>query len=60
MENKDIFNQIKAAADHAETPHFASMDKVWNRVEEKLDQDTLITLKDLRNKLNNNSSMLET
>lgn len=41
MENKDIFNQIKAAADHAETPHFASMDKVWNRVEEKLDQDTL-------------------
>lgn len=41
MENKDIFNQIKAAADHAETPHFASMDKVWNRVEEKLDQETL-------------------
>lgn len=42
MENQDkLFNQIKAAADHAETPDFASMDKVWHRVEEKLDTKIL-------------------
>ena len=38
MENQDIFNQFKKAADNAESPDFASMEKVWNRVEEKLDK----------------------
>ena len=33
-----LFNQIKSAAENAETKDFPSMDKVWNRVEEKLDQ----------------------
>ena len=41
MENQDIFNQFKKAADNAETPDFASMEKVWNRVEEKLDKKEL-------------------
>lgn len=41
MENQDIFNQFKKAADNAESPGFASMEKVWNRVEEKLDQKEL-------------------
>jgi len=42
MEHQDnLFNQIKAAANNAETPNFASMDKVWNRVEEKLDKKEL-------------------
>ncbi|MGL2966733.1 hypothetical protein [Flavobacterium sp. XGLA_31] len=42
MENQDhLFHQIKAAADNAETPPFAAMDKVWNRVEEKLDTKRL-------------------
>ncbi|MFN3754180.1 hypothetical protein [Flavobacterium sp.] len=41
MENQDIFNQFKKAADNAESPDFASMEKVWNRVEEKLDQKEL-------------------
>lgn len=41
MENQDIFNQFKKAADNAESPDFASMEKVWNRVEEKLDQKVL-------------------
>jgi hypothetical protein len=41
MENQDIFNQFKKAADNAESPGFASMEKVWNRVEEKLDKKEL-------------------
>jgi TonB-dependent SusC/RagA subfamily outer membrane receptor len=41
MENQDIFNQFKKAADNAESPDFASMEKVWNRVEEKLDKKVL-------------------
>lgn len=41
MENQDIFNQFKKAADNAESPEFASMEKVWHRVEEKLDQKEL-------------------
>lgn len=41
MENQDIFNQFKKAADNAESPDFASMEKVWNRVEEKLDKKEL-------------------
>jgi len=41
MENQDIFNQFKKAADNAESPDFASMEKVWQRVEVKLDQKVL-------------------
>ena len=42
MDNQDkIFNQIKSAAEKAETKDFPSMDKIWNRVEEKLDQKAL-------------------
>lgn len=42
MDNQDkLFNQIKSAAQNAETKDFASMDKVWNRVEEKLDKKVL-------------------
>ncbi|WP_284652355.1 hypothetical protein [Flavobacterium terrisoli] len=41
MENQDIFNQFKKAADNAESPDFASMEKVWSRVEEKLDKKEL-------------------
>jgi hypothetical protein len=41
MENQDIFNQFKKAADNAESPDFASMEKVWSRVEQKLDKTEL-------------------
>jgi hypothetical protein len=41
MKNQDIFNQFKKAADNAESPDFASMEKVWSRVEEKLDTKEL-------------------
>src|SRR6218665_1175931 len=38
MENEDkLFNQFKSAVDNAETKDFSAMDKVWHRVEEKLD-----------------------
>lgn len=37
MENNELFNQIKSAAENAETKDFPGMEKVWNRVEEKLD-----------------------
>lgn len=41
MENQDIFNQFKKAADNAESPEFASMEQVWSRLEAKLDQKEL-------------------
>lgn len=42
MENQDkLFNQFKNASDKAEGKDFAAMDKVWNRVEEKLEQKVL-------------------
>lgn len=41
MENQDIFNKIKTAAEKAETKDFPSMDKVWSRVEDKLDKKVL-------------------
>jgi TonB-dependent SusC/RagA subfamily outer membrane receptor len=42
MDNIDkLYNQIKTAAENAETKDFPSMDKVWNRVEEKLDKKVL-------------------
>ena len=42
MEPEDkIFDQFKAAADNVETKQFPAMDKVWNRVEDKLDHKIL-------------------
>jgi hypothetical protein len=42
MDNQDkIFNKIKEASQKAESQDFPSMDKVWNRVEEKLDKKVL-------------------
>jgi hypothetical protein len=42
MENQDkIFDQIKSAAHHAESKEFPSMDKVWSRLEDKLDHKVL-------------------
>ena len=42
MDNQDtLFNQIKSAAQNAESKEFPAMDKVWNRVEEKLDHKVL-------------------
>ncbi len=38
MENNELFNQIKSAAENAETKDFPGMEKIWNRVEEKLDK----------------------
>lgn len=37
MENNELFNEIKSAAENAETKDFPGMEKVWNRVEDKLD-----------------------
>lgn len=37
MEENKLFNQIKSAAENVETKDFPGMEKVWNRVEEKLD-----------------------
>ena len=38
MDNQDnIFNKIKSAAENAETKDFASMEKVWSRIDAKLD-----------------------
>lgn len=42
MENQDkIYLQFKDAAEKSEAKDFPNMDKVWNRVEEKLDQKVL-------------------
>lgn len=39
MDNQDkIFKKIKDAAHSAETKEFPAMDKIWSRVEEKLDK----------------------
>ena len=44
MDNQDkLFNQIKQAAHQAEDQPFVGMDKVWARVDEKLDQEALAT-----------------
>lgn len=37
MEENKLLNQIKSAAENAESKDFPGMEKVWNRVEEKLD-----------------------
>jgi hypothetical protein len=42
MENRDkIFDQFKNAAENVSPKEFASMESVWNRVEEKLDTTVL-------------------
>ncbi|WP_343695220.1 hypothetical protein [Flavobacterium sp.] len=39
MDNQDkIFNRFKEAADNAETKDFPGMEKVWSRLEDKLDR----------------------
>jgi hypothetical protein len=38
MEENKLFNEIKSAAENAETKDFPAMEKVWQRVEEKLDK----------------------
>lgn len=39
MDNQDkLFNQIKSATENQTPENFPAMDKIWNRVEEKLDQ----------------------
>ena len=39
MDNQDkIFNKFKEAADNAETKDFPGMEKVWSRLEDKLDR----------------------
>lgn len=52
MDNHDtLFNQIKSAAENAETKDFPGMDKVWNRVEDKLDHKVLSTQNSLWKKI---------
>ena len=52
MEPEDkIFDQFKAAAQNAETKEFPAMDKVWNRVEDKLDHKILTKQNTLWKKL---------
>lgn len=42
MDNPDkLFNQIKKASEQSEAKEFPAMDKVWSRVEEKLDHKVL-------------------
>lgn len=52
MDNQDtLFNQIKSAAENAESKEFPAMDKVWNRVEDKLDHKVLSTQNSLWKKI---------
>lgn len=41
MEQEKLYHQIKNAAENAEFKDFPAMEKVWNRVEDKLDQKLL-------------------
>ncbi len=52
MDNQDtLFNQIKSAAENAESKEFPAMDKVWSRVEDKLDHKVLSTQNSLWKKI---------
>jgi TonB-dependent SusC/RagA subfamily outer membrane receptor len=52
MDNQDkIFEQIKTAAQKAEHKDFPSMEKVWSRVEEKIDAKVLETKNKLWKKI---------
>lgn len=37
MDNQDIFNKIKSAAENAETKEFPGMEKIWSRIDAKLE-----------------------
>lgn len=59
MDNQDkIINKIKNAAQKAERQDFPGMDKVWGRVEDKLDQKVLETKTKLWKKLAIAASLL--
>jgi Ca-activated chloride channel family protein len=59
MDNQDkIINKIKSAAQKAEHQDFPGMDKVWGRVEDKLDQKVLETKTKLWKKLAIAASLL--
>nr|WP_288833998.1 carboxypeptidase-like regulatory domain-containing protein [uncultured Flavobacterium sp.] len=59
MDNQDkIINKIKSAAQKAEHPDFPGMDKVWARLEDKLDQKVLETKTKLWKKLAIAASLL--
>lgn len=59
MENKDdIFEQFKTAANNAEQKEFSAVDKVWNRVENKLDNKLLTKENTLWKKLAVAASLL--
>ncbi|RVT77613.1 hypothetical protein EOD40_07370 [Flavobacterium sufflavum] len=59
MDNQDkIINKIKSAAHKAEHQDFPEMDKVWARVEDKLDQKVLETKTKLWKKLAIAASLL--
>lgn len=59
MDNQDkIINKIKSASQKAEHPDFPGMDKVWARVEDKLDQKVLETKTKLWKKLAIAASLL--
>lgn len=52
MENQDkIYEQFKKASDNIESKEFASMEKVWSRVEEKLDKKVLTKQNNLWKKI---------
>jgi hypothetical protein len=52
MENHDkLYDQFKNASQKAETKDFPSMDKVWNRVEEKLEAKVLTKKSNLWKKI---------
>ncbi|WP_300567628.1 hypothetical protein [Flavobacterium sp.] len=52
MENQDtIFNQFKEAAQKAESKDFPGMDKVWSRVDEKLNTKVLVKKSNLWKKI---------
>ncbi len=52
MENQDtLFNQFKEAAKKAETKDFPGMDKVWSRVDEKLNTKVLVKKSNLWRKV---------
>ena len=52
MDNQDkIFDKIKTASQKAETMDFPGMEKVWARVDEKLDKKALKTKNKLWKKI---------
>lgn len=58
MEHESLYNNIKKAAENAETKDFPNMEKIWNQVETKLDQKILIKENNLWKKIAIGSSVL--